>query len=426
MTTIHIRNGRIIDPSENRDESGDLFIENGVLVASLNQAADRVIDATGLWVVPGLIDAHVHLREPGFEHKETIETGCHAAAAGGFTKIVAMPNTNPTADNPDVIDRVMRKAQSLGGTRVIQSCAITKGRKGIELVDFKRIVDETGVTVFTDDGDGVSDDALMETAVQQLAPLNAVISQHSEYAHISKKAAMHDGDVSKSINIVGQPIESEDAMVRRDIGLAQKYNARIHVSHISSATAIEAVRNAKARGLSVTAEVTPHHLHLTDDAVLEAGTIAKVAPPLRPSEHVTACRAALADGTIDIIATDHAPHTLDDKAGAIDTAAFGMVGLEIAVPTILDLVRHEIISPMRMIDAMSTRPANILGLLGEGTLRVGTRADVTLIAPDRPFEIDPRTFKSKGINTPFAGFRAPGKAVMTIVDGDVVYEDMHT
>ena len=423
MTTIHITNGRVIDPAAHRDACGDIFIEDGKIVSSLSKPADRVIDASGLWVVPGLIDAHVHLREPGFEHKETIETGCLAAAAGGFTTIVAMPNTNPTADNVAVLQQVMDKAKSLGGTRVIQSCAITKGRKGTALVDYQTIVDQTGVTVFTDDGDGVSDDALMERAVQQLAPLNAVISQHSEYAHISKKAPIHDGDVAKTIKVAGQPIESEDAMVKRDIALAEKYHARIHVSHISSAIAIDAVRTAKQKGLSVTAEVTPHHLHLTDEAVFDAGTIAKVAPPLRPNPHMEACRKALADGTIDIIATDHAPHTLEDKSGTIENAAFGMVGLEIAVPTILALVSRNVITPMRMVEAMSTLPAKIMGLAG-GTLADGSIGDVTLINPNRPFVIDPRTFKSKGINTPFAGFEAPGTAVMTIVNGRVVFENL--
>jgi dihydroorotase len=422
MTAIQIKNGRIIDPATGRDGMGDLFIENGSIVSVLSGPPATTIDATGLWVVPGLIDAHVHLREPGFEHKETIETGTSAAAAGGFTQIIAMPNTTPTADTSEVLTMVMKKAEALGGTRVVQSCAITRGRKGTELVDYQTIVKDTGVTVFTDDGDGVADDELMERAVQQLAPLDAVISQHSEYAAISKKAAIHDGAVAKSIQVAGQPLESEDAMVRRDIALAEKYHARIHVSHISSAGAIDAVRAAKARGLSVTAEVTPHHLHLTDETVLEAGTIAKVAPPLRPNEHMTACRAALSDGTIDIIATDHAPHTLEDKSGTIDNAAFGMVGLEIAVPTILTLVQQNVLSPMRMIDAMSTQPARIFKLPG-GTLAAGAVADVTLIHPDKPFAIDPRTFKSKGINTPFAGFLTPGKAVMTIVGGKVIYRD---
>ncbi|MBN2529877.1 MAG: dihydroorotase [Deltaproteobacteria bacterium] len=423
MTTLHIKNGRIIDPATGRDETADLFIEDGKIVATLPTEAETVVDATGLWVVPGLIDAHVHLREPGFEHKETIESGTAAAAAGGFTQVVAMPNTNPTADNARVIAMVMEKARRLKGTRVIQSCAITKDRKGISTLDYAEIIKQTGVSIFTDDGDGVEDDALMEKAVQELAPLNAVISQHSEYATISKKAAIHQGDVSESIKVVGQPIDSEDAMVRRDIALAEKYGARIHVSHISSATAIDAVRDAKAKGLSVTAEVTPHHLQLTDEAVLEAGTIAKVAPPLRPGRHMDACRHALADGTIDIIATDHAPHTMTDKAGTIDKAAFGMVGLEIAVPIILDLVRQKVISPMRMIDAMSWRPAKLFDLVG-GTLAPGSVADVTVINPQRPHVIDPRTFKSKGINTPFAGFEAPGKAVMTIVAGNVIYSDL--
>ncbi|MBN2340020.1 MAG: dihydroorotase [Deltaproteobacteria bacterium] len=424
MAAILIKNGRVIDPSTQTDKIGDLFIENGTIVDRLENAPQQTIDAAGKWVVPGLIDVHVHLREPGFEHKETIETGVAAAAAGGFTQVVAMPNTNPTADNVDTIRYVMDKARALRSTRVIQSCAITKGRKGTELVNFETIMKQTGVTVFTDDGDGVSDDAVMEQAMQLSASLHAVISQHSEYSSISKKAAMHEGEVSKRIHVAGQPIASEDKMVLRDIELAKKTGGHIHVSHISSANAVQAVREAKAQGVNVTAEVTPHHLHLTDETVLDAGTIAKVAPPLRPGEHVLACRDALADGTIDVIATDHAPHTLDDKAGTIDTAAFGMVGLEISVPVLLDLVKQNVLTPMRMIDAMSTAPARVFGLSG-GTLQPGVPADITIIDPDMPHEIDPRTFKSKGINTPFAGFFAPGKSVVTIVDGNVVYSELN-
>lgn len=422
MTSIHIKNGRIIDPSLQRDETADLYVENGKIVNTLKEDAQQVIDAGGLWVVPGLIDVHVHLREPGFEHKETIETGVAAAAAGGFTQIVAMPNTQPPADNVDVLNLVMNKAASLNSTKVIQACAITKGRKGKELIDFAAIAKDTGVTIFTDDGDGINDDALMETALQHSAKINAIICQHAEYEEISKKAAIHEGEVSKEINVPGQPIESEEKMVLRDLKLAQKLNAKIHISHISSATAIDAVRRAKAQGVQVTAEVTPHHLHLTDENVLDAGTIAKVAPPLRPFSHVEACRNGLADGTIDIVATDHAPHTLEDKAGTIVEAAFGMVGLEISVPMLLELVQKEILSPMGMIAAMSTNAARIFGLRG-GTLQEGASADITLINPNKPFEIDPRKFQSKGINTPFAGVIAPGKAVTTIVDGRIVYRE---
>lgn len=423
MTSIHIKNGNIIDPAVNRNEIADLFIDDGTIVDQLTQPADHVIDASGLWVVPGLIDAHVHLREPGGEHKETIETGVAAAAAGGFSQIVAMPNTNPTADCPEVLRFVMDKAAALKSTKVIQSCAITRDRKGQQLVNFREIVTETGVRIFTDDGDGVSSDTLMANALKQAAQLDVILCQHAEYASISKKAPIHDGEVSKAINVIGQPIQSEDNMVFRDIKLAEQTNAKVHVSHISSASAIEAVRQAKKKGIPITAEVTPHHLHLTDETVYDAGTIAKVAPPLRPWTHLEACREGLADGTIDIVATDHAPHTIEDKSGTIDSAAFGMVGLEIAVPMLLHLVKQNLLTPMRMISAMSTQPARIFQLEG-GTLTSGTVADVTLIHPDKPFEIDPRTFKSKGINTPFAGAQSPGKAVLTIVNGRVVFSEI--
>ncbi len=420
MTTILIRNGRVIDPSCGKDAIADLFIEDGQIVGTPSLSPSTIIDAAGLWVVPGLIDVHVHLREPGAEHKETIETGTAAAAAGGFTTVIAMPNTTPCADNPDVLKMVMEKAASLGGTRVIQSCAITVGRRGEQVVDMAAIKKETGVFVFTDDGDGVESDAVMEDALCRAVPLCAILSQHSEFARISKKAALHEGEVSAVLKLAGQPVASEYEMVARDIALVKKTGGRLHVSHISSAEAIDAVRRAREEGLPVTAEVTPHHLHLTDDTVGEAGTMAKVAPPLRPLHHVEACRAALADGTIDVIATDHAPHTIADKAGSMEKASFGMVGLEIAVPMILALVKDNVLTPSRMIDAMSCAPARIFGIPG-GTLAPGAAADITLIDPDDPFDIDPRTFRSKGINTPFAGYHATGRAVCTIVGGRIIY-----
>ncbi len=426
MEVIHIKNGRIISPADKNtgsiDEIKDLYIADGkILFNSPQQNPDKVIDATGMWVVPGLVDMHVHLREPGFEHKETIETGAKAAAAGGFTTIVAMPNTDPVADNCQVIQSIMDKGDALKGTKIIAAGALTIGRKGKVPVDLEEIYKVCGITVFTDDGDGVADDVLMENIFVNSSKTGAVISQHSEFTHISKKAAMHQGEVSRQLGITGQPVESEINMVRRDIELVKKTGGHLHVSHISSAGAIELVRKAKKEGLNVTAEVTPHHLHLTDEDINNYGTMAKVAPPLRTSADVKACREALKDGTIDVIATDHAPHTFDDKAGTLEDAAFGLTGLEISVPMILQLVKDGLLSPLKMIEAMSLNPSRLLGLKG-GTIKSGAVADITIINPDAPYKIDPVTFFSKGRNTPFAGFIAPGRTAYTIKEGHIIFE----
>lgn len=422
MTSIHIKNGKVVDPSQGIEEVRDLFIKDGKIVEGLTESPDQIIDATGLWVAPGFIDVHVHLREPGQEHKETIETGVRAAAAGGFTTVVPMPNTDPVTDNMEVVRSIMDKAKGIGSTKVVPAPAITVGRLGEQLVDFESFVKE-GITAFTDDGSGVQRDALMEDAFKKSAKLNIILAQHAEFSDLSKGGAVHEGEVSKALGISGQPIESEVKMVARDIELLKKVGGRLHVSHISAKESVELVRRAKAEGLQVTAEVTPHHLHLTDEILPETGTIGKVAPPLRPMEHVEACRKGLADGTIDVVATDHAPHTIEDKAGDFDKAAFGMVGLEIAVPMLLKLVEDGIITPSRMVDAMSCQPARIFGFSG-GTLALNAPADVVLINPKQPFVVDPRTFQSKGRNTPFAGVSVPGKSVLTIVDGNVVFDEL--
>lgn len=421
MHTIQIKNARVLDPSVHLDEIRDLFISGDTIVADLSTSPTEIIDGTGLWVVPGLIDAHVHLREPGGEIKETIETGLSAAAAGGFTLVMPMPNTTPAIDNLEMYRLVMNRAASLRGTRVLPVPAISIGRRGTELVDFAALAAE-GAVCFSDDGTGVEDDGLMTLAFEQSAALNVVLAQHSEYAKLSRNGVVHEGKVSAELGIPGWPLEAEEKMVARDISLAAKTGGRLHVSHISSQGSVELVRRAKASGLSVTAEVTPHHLMLTDELLRTAGTQAKVNPPLRPEKHVEACRAGLLDGTIDIVATDHAPHTLADKGPDFIRAAFGMTGLEIAVPVMLALVSQGILTPSRMVEAMSTAPARLFGLKG-GSLVPGSAADVTLIDPNASFVIDPETFRSKGRNTPFAGMTAPGRAVATIVGGKVIYKE---
>jgi len=415
---VAILNGRIIDPNRGIDAIKDLFLEDGVIVEQLLDHADEIIDAKGLWVVPGLIDAHVHLREPGFEYKETIATGLAAAAAGGFAWVMPMPNTNPVTDTVDVFKAIIDKANNLGGTKVLPVPAITTGRAGKELVDMEALV-QVGATAFSDDGSGLEDDALMKRALKEAARLKVVIAQHSEVAKISAGGVVHKGTVARDLDLPGWDVAAEETMIARDIELVRQTGGALHVSHISTAKAIELVRKAKKEGLLVTAEVTPHHLHLTDELIRSGSTLAKVNPPLRPSIHVEACRAALADGTIDIVATDHAPHSTKDKEGGFKKAAFGMVGLEIAVPTLLSLVESNVLTPLRMIEAMSYAPAKIFKLAA-GTLSPGAPANVTIINPTDSHKIDASLFKSKGKNTPFNNFKVPGRTVKTIIAGKII------
>lgn len=419
MATV-IENGRIIDPARGIDQLGPVAIEDGrVVEVDSIDGAPEVIDATGCWVVPGLIDAHVHLREPGGEAKETIETGLAAAAAGGFTAVMPMPNTTPANDAPALTRMMIQKAVDLGGARVFPVAAATVGRLGRQVGDLSALA-AAGAAAFSDDGSAVIDDDVMTAVLQQCHALGKVFSQHAEDPHLSKGAALHDGDVARKLGVSGWPEAAEHQVVARDIALAKRLGCRVHVAHVSAEATIELVRRAKADGVNVTAEVTPHHLMLTDAAAERIGTLAKVNPPLRPQSHVEACVTGLADGTIDIVATDHAPHTAADKGDDFEKAAYGMIGLETAVGLLLELVEAGAISPSRMIEAMSTKPARIFGLPG-GTLAPGTVADVTIIDPSRRYTVDPGTFRSKSRNTPFSNRVLPGRAVHTIVAGRTVY-----
>jgi dihydroorotase len=421
---IQIKGGRIIDPSRGIDEIGSLFISGERFADRCPQGDSlQVVDATGLWVVPGLIDAHVHLREPGQEHKEGITTGLQAAARGGFTAVLAMPNTSPANDSPEITRMMIARARELGGTRIYPVAAVTVGRGGKKLADLAELK-AAGAVAFSDDGSAVIDDNLMEAALRTCGRLGVPLSQHAEDPDLSKDGVIHEGQVSRDLGVPGVPASAEERIVARDIGLAEKTGAHLHVSHISTKGAVSQVRDAKKRGLSVTAEVTPHHLHLTDAAVRETGTQAKVNPPLRTAEDVAFCREALADGTVDIVATDHAPHTDKDKEGGLIKAAFGMVGLEIAVPLMLLLVEEGVLSPMRMIEAMSTAPARLFGLSG-GTLRCGAVADLALINPRTSYKIDVDAFKSKGRNTPFNGWNVVGKIAATYALGKEIYKLSH-
>jgi dihydroorotase len=419
---IIIKKGRIIDPSQKLDTVGDLYVEGNTISDRPPTGSDiTVIDGDGLWVCPGLIDAHVHLREPGQEAKEDIQSGLRAAASGGFTAVLPMPNTSPANDSAAITKMMIEKARALGGVKLYPVAAATRGRLGLEVGDLAALK-EAGAVAFSDDGSAVEDDAVMAEVLCLCNELNVPFSQHAENSEIVRGGVLHDGEIAKSLGVKGWPVEGEESIVRRDIALAEKLGAAVHVAHISTKGAVEAVRAAKARGVRVTAEVTPHHLLLTDEAAKTKGTAAKVNPPLRSKEHRDACLQGLIDGTLDIVATDHAPHTAADKEGGFEKAAFGMIGLETAVPLLLRLVQKGALSPARMIEAVSTRPARIFHLPG-GTLAPGSVADITVIAPRAAHIIEADTFSSKSRNTPFDGLEVPGCSVITIVDGRVIYRN---
>jgi dihydroorotase len=419
-----VKNGRVIDPANGIDAEKDVLIEDG-RIASVDShvKADgaEVVDAKGRVVVPGLIDMHVHLREPGFEYKETIESGTAAAAAGGFTAVACMANTNPVNDNAAITEFIVRRASEVGKVSVYPIGAITKGLAGKELAETGELI-EAGAVAISDDGHPVDDPNLMRRALEYASHFDIPIIEHSETPSMHPGGVMHEGYWSTVLGLRGIPGASEVMAVQRDITLAEMTGGRLHVAHLSTCGAMEAVRNAKAKGVRVTCEVTPHHLFLTDEAVREYDSGSKMAPPLRAEEDRQALLEGLADGTVDAIATDHAPHHPDEKTVEFDNAAFGIVGLETAVPLCLDrLVAGKLISLTRLIELLAVNPAGILGLQ-KGTLSVGSDADLTLLDLDKSHIVDPGRFQSKGQNTPFGGWELRGQAVMTIVGGQVAWK----
>ncbi len=424
---LKVLNGRLIDPARGVDAFADLFLADGRVVAEAppgemdpSLRADRTLDARGRWVVPGLIDLHVHLREPGEEYKETIETGLRAAAAGGFTAVAAMPNTKPPNDRRSVTEHLLKLAAAVKGARLHPVAAITVGREGKNLTEFGDLLD-AGVVGFSDDGACVADPGTMRRALEYAATFDALIMQHAEEPRLTVEALAHEGPRATRLGLRGWPSVAEEAIVARDLLLAAYVDARIHVQHVSAAGTVEMIRAAKARGVKVTAEVTPHHLALTDAALEGYDTNAKVNPPLREESDRLALLAGLIDGTIDCVATDHAPHSSIEKQIEFDRAAFGASGLETAVPVMLGLVRAGKIPAARMVESMSGAPARVLRIPG-GRLGIGDPADLAIIDPERPYRIDPSSFVSKGRNTPFAGSEAPGRAVATVAGGEVVFE----
>ena len=415
----------MIDPGRGFDAEADVLLKDGVVArvgAGLAGGVGRevrVVDVRGMWVVPGLIDLHCHLREPGQEYKEDIETGTRAAAAGGFTAVCAMPNTHPPNDTRAVTELVVRRAREVGAVRVYPVGAISKGLAGEALAEMGELR-QAGCVAVSDDGRPVMNAELMRRAMEYARTFGLTVVQHCEDLTLSAGGAMNEGPIATRAGIRAQPSSAESAMVARDIELCALTGARYHVAHLSTADSVRLVRDAKRRGLPITCEVTPHHLTLTDEACLHYDTHAKCNPPLRTPADVTALREALADGTIDAVATDHAPHSSVEKEVEFEQAAFGMIGLETAVPLLLELVRAGTLTPSAMVTRMSAAPAAAFGLPG-GSLADGAPADVTVIDPELGWTCEATSLRSRSHNTPFAGRALRGRAAMTIVGGKVAY-----
>lgn len=424
MASILIKNGRILDPKEGLDKEGDLWIEEGRIVTAAGRkesAADTVINASGCWVMPGLIDLHVHLRDPGQTEKEDIESGSRAAAAGGFTTIVAMPNTRPVIDVPDRVQYVQNKAKELAPVHVLQAGAVTKGEKGEELADIRGMI-RAGIPAVSEDGRSVMNAGLCRQAMQIIAEADIPFLDHCEDADLVQGGCVNADTVQKEEGLPGITNSVEDVIIARDILLAKETGARLHLCHCSTEDSARMLRLAKEEGIRVTGEVCPHHFTLTSTDRIPGNTNYKMNPPLRTEKDREALRRGLSDGTFDVISTDHAPHTADDKRYGMKEAPFGIVGLETAVPlTVTELVDTGLLTPLQMAEKMSGNPAKILGLEERGTLREGAEADVVIIDPAAVYRIDASEFASKGRNTPFDGREVKGCVRTTICGGRVVF-----
>lgn len=425
---ILIQGGRVIDPGRVNGPA-DVLIENGKIVAvghnlpvpSRGQAASlRTIDATGQLVLPGFVDLHVHLREPGFEYKETIQTGTASAVAGGFTSVCCMPNTNPVNDNQAITEFILDQARAAGNAHVFPVGAVTKGSEGKELAEIGDLR-RAGCVAISDDGRPVMNSLVMRRAMEYALAFDLPVIDHCEDLHLSEGGCMNEGLVSTQLGLQGIPAAAEDVMVARNLALAELTGARLHLAHVSTAGSVRMVREAKARGIRVTAEACPHHFSLTEEAVRDFNTLAKMNPPLRTWQDIQAIKEGLRDGTIDVIATDHAPHAPQDKQREFAEAPFGIVGLETALPLTLALVEEGVLSLEAAVAKLTTAPAQAFSL-PKGTLAPGADADVVVVDAQRQWEVDPSRFRSKSTNTPFAGWKVKGLATTTIVAGKVVYE----
>ena len=421
---ILIKNGRLINPATGIDEVMDVLVNDSVvekIEKNINDDADKVIDADKCWVTPGFIDVHVHLRDPGYEYKETIATGTRSAAKGGFTTICCMPNTNPVTDSEIMVEYIKMKAARDGVVNVLPIGAITKGQSGEELANIGQMAN-AGACAISEDGKSVLSSGLLKTAMKYAKMFNIPVLSHCEDMSLVGGGSMNAGAASQLLGLKGISNDSEEVIVARDIILARSTNSKLHICHVSTKGSIQLLREAHARGENVTAEICPHHFTLTDEAVMDYDGNTKMNPPLRSAEDVLALKEALKDGTVGIIATDHAPHSLDEKNCEYEKAAFGIVGFETALPLgIKVLIGEGWLTPSQLIEKMTINPAKMLGI-DKGSIEVGKVADITIIDPEAEYKVDVSKFASKSKNSPFDGYEVKGKIEYTIVGGKVVVE----
>jgi len=423
---ILIKGARILDPGR-LDTTGNIWITDGAITelgagaSSRGQDADRVVDASGMIVTPGLIDMHVHFREPGQEHKETIESGCRAAARGGFTTVCPMPNTQPPDDSPEIMDMILEKAAQANGVQILPVGAITRGLAGETLTDFGALKAHGAVAV-SDDGNPVMNASMMQQALAAARDHGLLVISHSEDLSFSEGGQMNAGTVARRLGYAGIPNAAEFVMVARDIAMSEMTGARLHIAHVSTRQSVMAIRKAKEKGLPVSAETAPHYLFLTDRAVEKLGTSAKMNPPLRSSADRRALRQGLADGTIDVIATDHAPHSPEEKNLPFAQAPNGVIGLETSLGLGLRLVEEGVLTMDQLVARMAVSPARLLAI--DHRLQAGRPADLTLIDTAAAWKVRPELFASRSRNTPFAGWELPGRAVLTMAGGRVIFDEL--
>lgn len=425
MVTILIKNGRLINPSENLDKVMDIFVEDGIIkekAESIEKQADTVIDAAGCYVMPGLIDLHVHFRDPGLTYKEDIETGSKAAAKGGFTTVCCMPNTKPVVDNVETVKYIIEKGEKTGLTNVLPVGAVTKNMAGVEITDVEELK-KAGICAISEDGKSVMNSGVYRKAMKNAAKANVPVLAHCEDINLVEGGVINLGDKSSELGVKGISNAVEDVIAMRDIMLAKETGATLHLCHCSTKDSVEMVKRAKEEGIKVTAEVCPHHFSMCSDDITSNDGNFKMNPPLRAREDMEALIKGLQDDIMDVISTDHAPHSAEEKAKDLEHAPFGIVGLETSVAlTVTNLVKKGYLTPMQMAAKMSYNPAKVLGI-PKGTLDEGKIADITIIDPNKEYTIDVNTFESKGKNTPFDGYKVSGEVEYTILNGKVVYSN---
>ncbi|MFR8314943.1 dihydroorotase [Eubacterium ventriosum] len=423
--TILIKNGRLINPSENLDKVMDIFVEDGIIkekAESIEKQADTVIDAAGCYVMPGLIDLHVHFRDPGLTYKEDIETGSKAAAKGGFTTVCCMPNTKPVVDNVETVKYIIEKGEKTGLTNVLPVGAVTKNMAGVEITDVEELK-KAGICAISEDGKSVMNSGVYRKAMKNAAKANVPVLAHCEDINLVEGGVINLGDKSSELGVKGISNAVEDVIAMRDIMLAKETGATLHLCHCSTKDSVEMVKRAKEEGIKVTAEVCPHHFSMCSDDITSNDGNFKMNPPLRAREDMEALIKGLQDDIMDVISTDHAPHSAEEKAKDLEHAPFGIVGLETSVAlTVTNLVKKGYLTPMQMAAKMSYNPAKVLGI-PKGTLDEGKIADITIIDPDKEYTIDVNNFESKGKNTPFDGYKVSGEVEYTILNGKIVYSN---